>query len=157
MTNVTYTYPTATEPSLYGASASLALSSRFAINGGNGGNGAGKPTLVKLLTGEMVAQKGKVEKHPNLRVGYMAQQSLYNVQMNLEKTPSQYLQWRFSSGTDKEVAMKDTRLLSEADRKQLETPIGLGGGSGPRRIEALVEEELQYETNGQTSCPSTTR
>ncbi|RPA99018.1 hypothetical protein L873DRAFT_1807203 [Choiromyces venosus 120613-1] len=155
MTNVTYTYPTAIKPSLYNVTASLSLSSRVAIIGGNG---AGKSTLVKLLTGEMVPQEGRVEKHPNLRVGYMAQQSLHHVQMNLEKTPSQYLQWRYSSGTDKEVAMKDTRLLSEADKKQLETPIDLGDGRGPRRIEALVgrqkwKKSFQYETKWANLMP----
>jgi len=155
MTNVTYTYPTATKPSLFNITASLSLSSRVAIIGGNG---AGKSTLVKLLTGEMVPQEGRVEKHPNLRVGYMAQQSLHHVQMNLEKTPSQYLQWRYSSGTDKEVAMKDTRLLSEVDRKQLETPIDLGDGRGPRRIEALVgrqkwKKSFQYETKWANLMP----
>lgn len=155
MTNVTYTYPSSTKPSLYNITASLSLSSRVAIIGGNG---AGKSTLVKLLTGEMVPQEGRVEKHPNLRVGYMAQQSLHHVQMNLEKTPSQYLQWRYSTGTDKEVAMKDTRLLSEADRKQLETPIDLGDGRGPRRIEALVgrqkwKKSFQYETKWANLMP----
>lgn len=147
MTNVTYTYPNAPKPSLYDITCSLTLSSRVAIIGANG---AGKSTLVKILTGEMIPQRGKVEKHPNLRVGYMAQQSLHHVAMNLEKTPSQYLQWRFANGVDKEVAMKDTRLLTAEDRKMLERPIDLGDGSGGKRIEALVgrqkwKKSFQYE------------
>lgn len=38
-----------------------------------GPNGAGKSTLIKLLTGETLPDTGKVEKHPNLRVAYIAQ------------------------------------------------------------------------------------
>ncbi|RPB16545.1 hypothetical protein P167DRAFT_532096 [Morchella conica CCBAS932] len=147
MTGVTYTYPNSPKPSLYDITCSLSLSSRVAIIGANG---AGKSTLVKILTGEMVPQKGKVEKHPNLRVGYMAQQSLHHVSMNLDKTPSQYLQWRFAAGVDKEVSMKDTRLLSDEDKAQLEKPIDLGDGSGPKKIEALIgrqkwKKSFQYE------------
>lgn len=34
---------------------------------------AGKSTLIKLLTGETLPDTGKVDKHPNLRVAYIAQ------------------------------------------------------------------------------------
>ncbi|WP_431308936.1 ATP-binding cassette domain-containing protein, partial [Halalkalibacter flavus] len=65
MSNVSYTYPGNTKPSLVDASITLSLSSRTAIIGGNG---AGKSTFIKLLTGELIPQSGKVEKHPNLRI-----------------------------------------------------------------------------------------
>lgn len=73
MTNCSYTYPGAKKPSLTDASLSLTLSSRVAIIGGNG---AGKSTFIKMLTGETIPQAGKVEKHPNLRIGYIKQHAL---------------------------------------------------------------------------------
>lgn len=70
--------------------------------------------------------------------------------MHLEKTPSQYLQWRYANGDDREVFLKQTRILTEADKKLLDTPIDLGDGRGPRRIEAIMgrqkwKKSFQYE------------
>ncbi len=147
MTNCTYTYPGAPKPSLVDASCNLSLSSRVAIIGANG---AGKSTLIKMLTGETIPQEGKVEKHPNLRIGYIKQHALEHVEMHMEKTPNQYLQWRYANGDDREVLMKQTRILTEADKAQMETPIDLGDGRGPRKIEALIgrakyKKTFQYE------------
>ena len=77
MTNCTYTYPGASKPALYDVTCALTLSSRTAIIGANG---AGKSTLIKMLTGETIPQTGRVEKHPNLRVGYIKQHSLEHVE-----------------------------------------------------------------------------
>ncbi|KAJ5139403.1 Armadillo-like helical [Penicillium bovifimosum] len=147
MSNVSFTYPGASRPSLQDASLSLSLSSRVAIIGGNG---AGKSTFIKILTGETIPQTGKVEKHPNLRIGYIKQHALEHVEMHLEKTPSQYLQWRYANGDDREVFLKQTRILTEADKAQLEKPVDLGDGRGARRIEALIgrqkwKKSFQYE------------
>ncbi|KAJ5123101.1 Armadillo-like helical [Penicillium atrosanguineum] len=147
MTNCTYTYPGAPKPSLQDASLSLSLSSRVAIIGGNG---AGKSTFIKMLTGETIPQGGKVEKHPNLRMGYIKQHALEHVEMHLEKTPSQYLQWRYANGDDREVFLKQTRILTDADKAQLDKPIDLKDGRGERKIEALIgrqkwKKSFQYE------------
>ena len=147
MTDCTFTYPGAAKPSLFNASCNLSLSSRVAIIGANG---AGKSTLIKILTGEVTPQEGKVEKHPNLRIGYIKQHALEHVEMHMEKTPNQYLQWRYANGDDREVLMKATRILSAEDKAQMETPIDLGDGKGARRIEALIgrqkyKKTFQYE------------
>jgi elongation factor 3 len=68
----------------------------------------------------------------------------------MEKTPNQYLQWRYANGDDREVLMKQTRVLTEEDKKQMDTPIDLGDGKGPRKIEALIgrqkyKKSFQYE------------
>lgn len=147
MTNATFTYPGAPKPSLYNVSCSLSLSSRVALLGGNG---AGKSTLIKVLTGEVIPQEGKVEKHPNLRVGYLSQHSLEPLKYHLDKTPSQYLQWRYQNGDDREVLMKATRKLTEEDEAQMSKPVDLGDGRGARRIQNIVgrqkwKKSFQYE------------
>ena len=147
MSNVSYTYPGASKPSLVDASCSLCLSSRTAVIGGNG---AGKSTFIKLLTGEIIPQTGRVEKHPNLRIGYIKQHALEHVEMHMEKTPNQYLQWRYANGDDREVLLKQTRILTDADKAQMEKFIDLGEGMGERRIEALMgrqkwKKSYQYE------------
>jgi elongation factor 3 len=146
MTNVSYTYPGSSKPSLIDASCQLSLSSRTAIIGGNG---AGKSTLIKLLTGEIIPQQGKVEKHPNLRIGYIKQHALEHVEMHMEKTPNQYLQWRYANGDDREVLMKQTRIMTDEDKVQMDKFINLGDG-GERKLEALIgrqkwKKSFQYE------------
>ncbi|KAJ8067518.1 hypothetical protein OCU04_004861 [Sclerotinia nivalis] len=147
MSNCSYTYPGATKPSLHEVSCQLTLSSRTAIIGGNG---AGKSTLIKLLTGETIPTTGKVNKHPNLRIGYIKQHALEHVEMHLEKTPNQYLQWRYANGDDREVHMKQTRILSAEDKAQMEKMVDLGDGLGGKRIEAIMgrqkyKKTFQYE------------
>ncbi|KAI0393780.1 P-loop containing nucleoside triphosphate hydrolase protein [Xylariaceae sp. FL0594] len=147
MTNVSYQYPKAPKPSLSDVTCQLSLSSRVAVIGPNG---AGKSTLIKLLTGEVTPSSGKVEKHPNLRIGYIKQHALEHVEMHLEKTPNQYLQWRYANGDDREVFLKQTRILSDKDREIMERKIDLGDGKAPRQLEALVgrqkyKKTFQYE------------
>jgi elongation factor 3 len=113
MSDCTYSYPNAPKPSLSNVSCQLCLSSRVAVIGPNG---AGKSTLIKMLTGETVPTTGRVEKHPNLRIGYIKQHALEHVEMHLEKTPNQYLQWRYANGDDREVFLKQTRILSDKIR-----------------------------------------
>ncbi|KAI2780920.1 prion formation protein [Daldinia loculata] len=155
MTGVSFQYPKAPKPSLTDVSCQLSLSSRVAVIGPNG---AGKSTLIKLLTGEVVPTSGKVEKHPNLRIGYIKQHALEHVEMHLEKTPNQYLQWRYANGDDREVFLKQTRILSDKDREQMDKRIDLGDGKGERQIEALVgrqkyKKTFQYEVKWRTWLP----
>lgn len=88
VSHCTFTYPGAARPSLHDVSCALTLSSRVGILGPNG---AGKSTLIKLLTGETIPQEGKVEKHPALRVGYVAQHAFHHLEQHLEKTPVAYM------------------------------------------------------------------
>lgn len=146
MTDCSFTYPNAPKPSLSGVSAQVSLSSRIAVIGPNG---AGKSTLIKILTGEVVPQIGTVEKHPNLRIGYIKQHALEHVEMHMEKTPNQYLQWRYANGDDREVFLKQTRVMSPEEKLQMEKVIELAPSVGGK-IEALIgrqkyKKTFQYE------------
>ncbi|KAK6347378.1 hypothetical protein TWF718_005217 [Orbilia javanica] len=155
MTDVSFTYPKASKPSLSDVSCQLTLSSRVAIIGPNG---AGKSTMIKLLTGEVIPNSGRVEKHPNLRIGYIKQHALEHVEMHLEKTPNQYLQWRYANGDDREVHMKQTRILSDQDREQMDKFVDLGETHGKRQIESLMgrqkyKKTFQYEVKWRGFLP----
>jgi elongation factor 3 len=145
MTDCTFTYPGNKEPSLYNATASLSLSSRVAVVGPNG---AGKSTMIKLLTGETVPQQGTVWRHPALRIGYVAQHAFHHLNQHLDQTPTDYLQWRYSAGEDKEVLEKETRIWTDEERVQMEKHITVNGEK--RQIEALLgrtklKKSFQYE------------
>lgn len=134
MTDCTFTYPGAKQPQLKNASCAVSLSSRVGIVGPNG---AGKSTLIKLLTGETIPDSGKVEKHPNLRVAYVAQHAFHHIEQHLEKSAVQYIQWRYQEGVDKEQALKATRALSDEEKAILETPI-TGKDGTTRYLENIV-------------------
>lgn len=134
MTNCTYSYPGAKKPQLNNVSCAVTLSSRVGIVGPNG---AGKSTLIKLLTGETLPDSGRVEKHPNLRVAYVAQHAFHHIEEHLEKTAMQYIQWRYQDGHDKEQAAKATRALTADEQKQMETPI-VGRTGESRQLERIV-------------------
>ena len=147
MSDITFAYPNAPKPSLKNVSCSLSLSSRVAILGPNG---AGKSTLIKLLTGELIPNEGKVEKHPNLRIGYIAQHAFEYVELHKEKTANQYLQWRYQSGEDREVLLKETRKFTDEEKELMKKEFSIDDGRGPRAIEAIVgrqklKKSFQYE------------
>ncbi|CCM01472.1 uncharacterized protein FIBRA_03526 [Fibroporia radiculosa] len=146
MTNCTFTYPGRKTPSLFNVSCALSLSSRVGIIGPNG---AGKSTLVKLLTGETEPQEGTVYKHPSLRIGYVSQHATHHIEHHLEKTPVQYIQWRFQDGHDREVLEKATRALTDEEKALLDTDF-VGKNGQRRKLELIMgrqklKKSLQYE------------
>ena len=68
--NVSFKYPRNEINTIEKATVQVSLSSRVACVGPNG---AGKSTLIKVLTGETEPTTGEVWRHPNARIGYIAQ------------------------------------------------------------------------------------
>lgn len=110
-----------------------------------GPNGAGKSTLIKLLTGETLPDSGKVEKHPNLRVAYVAQHAFHHIEEHLEKTAVQYIQWRYQEGVDKEQAAKATRALTPEEEALIAQPISGSDGSS-RLFERIVGRQKEKKS-----------
>ncbi|KAJ3241742.1 hypothetical protein HDU78_001701 [Chytriomyces hyalinus] len=145
MNNVSYTYPGSSKQSLRDVGVQVSLSSRVGIIGKNG---AGKSTLIKVLLGELQPSTGTVWKHPNLRVGYVAQHAFHHLEQHLDLTPNKYLQWRYANGDDREVHSKVTRILTDDDKKQMEKYLDIQGSK--RQIEYILgrqklKKSFQYE------------
>jgi elongation factor 3 len=120
MANCTFTYPCNEKPTLFDITVQVSLSSRVACIGENG---AGKSTMIKLLVGEIEPQVGDVWKHPNARVAYVAQHAFHHIEAHLDKTPNEYIRWRFSNnGEDKESLVKVTLQFSDEELKLQRTP-----------------------------------
>jgi elongation factor 3 len=113
MSNVGFTYPNTTRPILNDVSVAVTLGSRIAVIGPNG---AGKSTAIKVLTGEMPPSYGTVWKHPNMRFAYVAQHAFHHLESHLEKTPVEYILWRYSGGYDKELAAQDTLKYTDEEK-----------------------------------------
>ena len=113
-----FTYPGNTKPTLFDINIQVSMASRV---GCVGENGAGKSTMIKVLTGELVPQEGDVWRHPNARVAYVAQHAFHHIEDHLDKTPNEYIRWRYSNGEDKETLVKISMVLSpEEEAKQKE-------------------------------------
>ncbi|KNC83351.1 hypothetical protein SARC_04403 [Sphaeroforma arctica JP610] len=122
MSNITFTYPGAEKPQLKNVTVRCSLASRVACVGVNG---AGKSTMIKLLTGELIPDtgSGEVWKHPNVRTAYVAQHAFHHIESHLEKTPNEYIRWRYEHGKDKEALEKITLIATEEEKEQMAKPI----------------------------------
>lgn len=109
---VHFQYPAAPRPQLIDVSIQCSLASRVAVVGVNG---AGKSTLVKLMVGELEPDQGLIEKHPNLRVAYVAQHAFAHIEDHLDMTPIEYVMWRYRGGVDKEMTQKDSVTMTEEE------------------------------------------
>jgi len=118
--NVSFKYPICDKVTIEKATVQVSLSSRVACVGPNG---AGKSTLIKVLTGETEPTTGTVWRHPNARLGYIAQHAFHHIEAHLNKTPNEYIRWRYAGGEDKEAIVKDTMVLTEAEKLMMAKPI----------------------------------
>ncbi|GAC75832.1 protein containing adaptin N-terminal region [Moesziomyces antarcticus T-34] len=149
MKDVTFQYPGTPAPQLKGVSIQISLASRVAILGPNG---SGKSTLVKLVVGDTEPGSGEMWKHPNLVIGYVAQHAFHHIDQHLDKTPLDYMLWRYQTGEDLEEHMKANRELSEEEKlamKQGEVYVVEGV---KRLIEDIVarkklKNSFQYEVS----------
>jgi elongation factor 3 len=125
MTNITFTYPGATKAQLNNVTIQVCLSSRVACVGENG---AGKSTMIKLLTGELEPDEGSGEvwKHPNCRVGYIAQHAFHHIEKHLDESANDYIRTRYANGGDTEQLVKVTNLATPEEVKMMETPYEIG-------------------------------
>jgi elongation factor 3 len=114
--NIDFAYPGATKLTIMNMSCQVSLNSRVAVIGPNG---AGKSTLIKVLTGETVPTDGVVTKHPNVRVAYVAQHAFHHVEQHLEKTPNEYIRWRYQYGEDREMVNKASRQITPEEEAQM--------------------------------------
>lgn len=148
MTGVDFRYPGKETNILTNASVVCSLSSRV---GCIGPNGAGKSTLIKLLTGELVPTKGTVWKHPSVRIAYVAQHAFHHLEEHLDMTPSEYIQWRFASGEDRESLEKAANQVTEEEEQKLSSQVLLDGAKfvveqvhSRRKLKSTFEYETSF-------------
>jgi elongation factor 3 len=147
MDKASFKYPNTERWIIENASLYVALNSRI---GCIGPNGAGKSTLIKMLTGETEPTSGTVWKHPNLRIAYVAQHAFHHIESHLDKTPVEYIQWRFAPGDDREAHTKATRQISEEEAKAMATAKTLAPDGVQRKVEKIIarrklKKDYEYE------------
>jgi elongation factor 3 len=73
------------------------------------------------------------------------------LEQHLDKTPNEYIRWRFQYGEDRELLAKETRQMTEEDKKQLEKVFTIEGIKyqldyimGRRKAKRSYEYELKF-------------
>ena len=65
---------------------------------------------------------GTVSKHPNCRFAYVAQHAFHHIEQHLEKSPNEYIRWRYEGGQDKEARSKSTAMITDEEKKIMDKP-----------------------------------
>ncbi|KAH3599045.1 hypothetical protein KXW46_006326 [Aspergillus fumigatus] len=117
VSNMSFQYPGTPKPQLTDITFQVSLGSRIAVIGPNG---AGKSTLVNVLTGELIPTSGEVYQHENIRIAYIKQHAFAHIDNHLDKTPSEYIQWRFQTGEDRETMDRANKIVTEDDEKAMD-------------------------------------
>ncbi|CCF41543.1 elongation factor 3 [Colletotrichum higginsianum] len=115
-TRMTFQYPGTSKPQIQDISFQCSLGSRIAVIGPNG---AGKSTLINVLTGELIPTQGEIYQHENIRIAYIKQHAFAHIDNHLDKTPSEYIQWRFQTGEDRETMDRANKIITDADEEAM--------------------------------------
>jgi elongation factor 3 len=150
MRKVGFQYPGSAVQQLHDITLQVSLSSRVAVLGPNG---SGKSTLVKLLIGDMEPNKGgEIWKHPNLVIGYVAQHAFHHIDNHLDKTPLEYMLWRYQTGEDLEEMSKANRQISEDEEKKMKEGANIVVEGQKRIIDEIIsrkklKQSYEYEVS----------
>ncbi|KAK8010290.1 elongation factor 3 [Apiospora arundinis] len=116
-TKMSFQYPGTPKPQIADITFQCSLSSRIAVIGPNG---AGKSTLINVLTGELIPTAGEIYQHENIRIAYIKQHAFAHIDNHLSSTPSEYIQWRFQTGEDRETMDRANKVITEDDEKAMD-------------------------------------
>ncbi|KAI9838814.1 MAG: translational elongation factor EF-1 alpha [Sclerophora amabilis] len=114
---MSFQYEGTSKPQISDITFQCSLGSRIAVIGPNG---AGKSTLINVLTGELIPTIGDVYTHENIRIAYIKQHAFAHIDHHLDKTPSEYIQWRFQTGEDRETMDRANKVITDEDEKAMD-------------------------------------
>ncbi|KAM3423582.1 hypothetical protein BST61_g1006 [Cercospora zeina] len=146
VSNMSFQYPGTPKPQIQDITFQCSLGSRIAVIGPNG---AGKSTLVNVLTGELIPTSGDVYQHENIRIAYIKQHAFAHIDHHLDKTPSEYIQWRFQTGEDRETMDRANKIVTEDDEKAMDKIYRIEGSQ--RRVIG-VHSRRKFKNSYEYEC-----
>ena len=110
MTDVEFAYPDFPDSKVVKkVNLALCMASRVTVVGANG---SGKSTTIKLLIGQLQTEEGKIYRHEACRIAYVAQDCFHHLEKHLDKTPVNYVLWRFAGNDDRESLENQTKEIN---------------------------------------------
>jgi ABC-type molybdenum transport system ATPase subunit/photorepair protein PhrA len=101
MEDVNFCHAGTDKPTLKDVSFAVSQASRMLVVGATS---AGKTTLAKIFCGEVTPTHGAVMRAAGLHIVCLAEHTIRRLEEHAQKTPEQYLMWRYSSGVDQETS-----------------------------------------------------
>ena len=147
--NMTFQYPGTSKPQISDITFQCSLGSRIAVIGPNG---AGKSTLINVLTGELIPTVGDVYTHENIRIAYIKQHAFAHIDHHLDKTPSEYIQWRFQTGEDRETMDRANKIITTDDEKAMDKIYRIEGSQ--RRVIG-IHSRRKFKNSYEYECSFT--
>lgn len=149
VTNMSFQYPGTAQPQLRDITFQCSLGSRIAVIGPNG---AGKSTLVNVLTGELIPTGGDLYQHENIRIAYIKQHAFAHIDNHLDKTPSEYIQWRFQTGEDRETMDRANTKITDDDELAMNKIFHI---EGTQRRVISISSRRKYKNSYEYECSFT--
>lgn len=149
VSNMSFQYPGTPQPQLRDITFQCSLGSRIAVIGPNG---AGKSTLVNVLTGELIPTGGDVYQHENIRIAYIKQHAFAHIDNHLDKTPSEYIQWRFQTGEDRETMDRANTKITDDDEQAMNKVFRI---EGTQRRVISVSARRKFKNSYEYECSFT--
>ncbi|KAL3462296.1 armadillo-type protein [Aspergillus heterothallicus] len=146
VSEMSFQYPGTEKPQISDITFQVSLGSRIAVIGPNG---AGKSTLVNVLTGELLPTTGEVYQHENIRIAYIKQNAFTHINNHLDSTPSEYIQWRFQTGEDRETMDRANKIVTDDDEKAMLKIYKIDGT--PRRVVNVLSRR-KYKNTYEYEC-----
>ncbi|KAK4215347.1 elongation factor 3 [Rhypophila decipiens] len=147
-TKMSFQYPGTSKPQISDITFQCSLGSRIAVIGPNG---AGKSTLINVLCGELIPTAGEIYQHENIRIAYIKQHAFAHIDNHLDKTPSEYIQWRFQTGEDRETMDRANKIITENDEAAMNKIFRVEGSqrrvigiNGRRKFKNSYEYECSF-------------
>jgi elongation factor 3 len=149
VSNMSFQYPGTTKPQIRDINFQVSLGSRIAVIGPNG---AGKSTLVNVLTGELIPTSGDIYQHENIRIAYIKQHAFAHIDNHLDKTPSEYIQWRFQTGEDQETMDRANTKITESDEQSMNKIYRI---EGTQRRVISIHSRRKFKNSYEYECSFT--
>ncbi|KAI5779252.1 armadillo-type protein [Geopyxis carbonaria] len=149
VTNMTFQYPGTSKPQIRNINFQVSLGSRIAVIGPNG---AGKSTLVNVLTGELIPTSGEIYQHENIRIAYIKQHAFAHIDNHLDLTPSEYIQWRFQTGEDRETMDRANTKITDDDELAMNKIFWIEGSQ--RRV-ISIHSRRKFKNSYEYECSFT--
>jgi elongation factor 3 len=146
VSNMSFQYPGTSKPQISDINFQCSLGSRIAVIGPNG---AGKSTVVNVLTGELIPTSGELYQHENIRIAYIKQHAFAHIDHHLEKTPSEYIQWRFQTGEDRETMDRANKIITDEDEKAMDKVFNFEGTK--RRVIGIMSRR-KFKNSYEYEC-----
>ncbi|KAK4940795.1 translational elongation factor EF-1 alpha [Elasticomyces elasticus] len=146
VSKMSFQYPGTDKPQIQDITFQVSLGSRIAVIGPNG---AGKSTLVNVLTGELIPTQGEVYQHENIRIAYIKQHAFAHIDNHLDKTPSEYIQWRFQTGEDRETMDRANKIVTEDDEKAMDKIFRI---EGTQRRVISISSRRKFKNSYEYEC-----